>query len=151
MVMLPNKFDADAVMLLSRSEADSDAAAKVLLLAAQYIRRGETLPEDVAQHLAGAFEAAMAKDAKHRGQELLFELHLAARNRRPSKADWIEVGRRFEELMRQGQSQGKASAQVAVDFKISEATAKRRWKQYESAMADYRVLTSNDATDQAGG
>lgn len=148
MAKLP-KFDADAVMLLSQAEADSDAAAKVLLLAAQYMRRGETLPEDVAQHLAGAFEAAMAKDAKHRGRELLRELHLAARNRRPAKANWLEVGGRFQELMSQGNSQGASSAQTAVEFKISEATAKRRWKKYVSAMADYRALNSDDEPDQA--
>ena len=146
MVKLP-KFDADAVTLLGLSAADGDAAAKALLLAAKYLRRGEALPEDLARHLADAFEASMIKDEKHRGPELLLELHLAARNRRPAKVAWFDLGRRFDELTRQGNSPSEASAQAAVEFQISESTAKRLWKKYESEMAAYRALTHDEWPD----
>lgn len=141
MVKLPNFDGFDLVM---RAEANPDAAAEVLLLAAEYMRRGEALPVHVADHLAGAFEAAMRKPKRNRGQALLLELHITAANRRPTDVDWYELGKRFDELLSEGSSESEAGSQVAVEFKISESTAKRVWANtYKVAIAANKAALSD--------
>lgn len=143
MAKLPN-IDFDAMDMLKRAEANPDAAAQVLLLAAQYIREGQVVPENIADHLAGAFEAAMQKPQSQRGKALLQELHITATNHRPADVDWYALGQKFDELVNVGESQNAAASQVAVEFDISESTAKRIWsKKYKPAMATNRAATKD--------
>lgn len=121
-------LDVRGIELLNRAEANPDAAAEVLLLAAEYIRAGKPLPDDIAEHLAGAFEAAMCKPQKMRGRALLRELHLTAGNRRPADVDWYALGQRFQELLAKGESENAAATQIGVEFNIDDSTAKRVWK-----------------------
>lgn len=141
MVKLPN---FDGFDLLRRAKANPDAAADVLLLAAKYMRRGEVLPDYVADHLAGAFEAAMRKPQKHRGKALLNELHITASNRRPADVDCYELGKRFDQLLSKGHSESAAASQVAVEFNISESTAKRVWADiYKAGVAANKAATAD--------
>lgn len=142
MVKLPN-IDFDAMDLLDRAEANPKAAAEVLLLAARYMREGKVLPENIAEHLAGAFEASMHKPQAQRGRALLLELHLSASNHRPADVCWYELGQRFDELLSSGASKNATASQVAVEFRISESTAKRIWsKKYVPAMNAHRAAQS---------
>ncbi len=68
--------DDVATNALARIESDPDAARDVLQIASGYIRRGEPLPGNLAEYLAGAIEAAMAKPAKFRAKALSDELGL---------------------------------------------------------------------------
>lgn len=134
MVRLP-KLDFRVSDCLQRAASSPDAAAQALLFAAEYLRAGESLPVDLVEHLAGAIEAAMVKPAASRGRALLRELKLTAENRRPADADWYQVGIRFDELLRTGESQNASASQVAVEFGIGESTAKRLWRRYRDAIS----------------
>lgn len=136
MVRLP-KFDVRVSESIQRAESSPDAAAQALLLAAEYLRAGESLPVDLVEHLAGAIESAMVKPAAARGRALLRELKLTAENRQPADADWYKVGQRFDELLRSGESQNSSASQVAVEFGIGESTAKRFWRRYLDACATH--------------
>jgi hypothetical protein len=139
MAKLPN-IDFEAMDLLKRAEANPDAAAQVLLLAARYMREGQVVPENITAHLAGAFEAAMQKPQSQRGKALLLELHITATNQRPADVDWYALGQRFDELVNMGESQNAAASQIAVEFGISESTAKRIWStKFKPAMAANRA------------
>lgn len=132
--MVALNFDARAIELLSKSDANPDAAAEVLLLAAEYIRAKEPLPDDLAEHLAGAIEASMVKPERLRGKALLRELNLQIGNRRKADVDWYQLGMAFEKLVDANLKEGPAASQIAVDFNTSESTAKRLWKKYKSAL-----------------
>ncbi len=129
------KFDVRVSECVKRAESSPDAAAQALLFAAEYLRAGEALPVDLIDYLVGAIEAAMVKPAASRGRAFLHELKLTAQNRRPVDADWYQVGIRFDELLRAGESQNSSKSQVAVEFGIGESTATRLWRRYLEARA----------------
>ncbi len=137
-------FDVRVHDALRRADADPDAAAEALLIAADYLRRGEPLPRLLVEHLAGAIEAAMGKPAARRGSELLHELKLTARNRRPA-SDWLDVGAAFEQLVDDGASDTAAKTRVAADFGISETTVLSYARAYRQALA-----LAQDAPDVPG-
>ncbi len=76
---------------IRRAPADADQAAEVLLLAAKLMRDRQALPHQLADYLADAFEAAMAKPQETRVSELSFELNLQSRQKRPSTFDWMDA------------------------------------------------------------
>lgn len=140
-------LDVRGIELLNRVEANPDAAAEVLLLAAEYMRAGKPLPDDIAEHLAGAFEAAMCKPQKMRGKALLRELHLTAGNRRPADVDWYALGQRFDDLVAAGNSENAAASQVGVEFGIDDSTAKRVWKNTYLPACEARRIANQDHQD----
>lgn len=126
--MVRINLDARATELLARTEANPETAAQVLLLAAEYMRAGKPLPDDLAEHIAGAFEAAMHKPLDKRGKALLLELHITAPNCRPADVDWYDLGQSFQALINAGKNKSEAALQISVDFNVSESTAKRIWE-----------------------
>lgn len=128
--MVRINLDARVTELLDRTEANADAAAQVLLLAAEYMRAGKPLPDDLAEHIAGAFEAAMHKPSKMRGDALLLELHIKIPHTRPADVSWFEVGQHFDHLCHELGTQTAAATQTAIDFNISESTATRIWRDH---------------------
>jgi hypothetical protein len=133
-------FDVLADEAILRAESDPEQAAKFLMIAAGYMRRGEVLPENVALHLADAIEASMCKPAHSRGNALLLELNLKALNQRP-KAYWWDVGEfmfmrvdfRFTDEEKK-LSQNEAAIEAAIEFKVSEASAVRYYKAFLAHM-----------------
>lgn len=68
---------------VQRAECSRDDAAKVLSIAAGYLRNGAVVPAPIALFIADAFERAAAAEEERRPQELAHGLHLSATNRRP--------------------------------------------------------------------
>lgn len=132
--MVQINFDLRVFESLNRAKANPDAAAQVIVLAAEYIRAGKPLPKELAEHIAGAFENAMSAPREKRGQVLLRKLHLKPGNRRPKDLDWYEIGQHVHNLVEKGLSQFDAAAQTCVDLqdsvdvKLSESTVLRLWR-----------------------
>jgi hypothetical protein len=146
----PFPFDHDAFDLVNRAAADPDAAAALLLLAADYMRRGKQLPCSLADFLAEAIETAMNTPTIHdpqrgdKGRALLVALHLKANNRRPSPVEPREVyyfmkqameGLGGKEFFKNAHlrrvSQNKAAELAAKQFGIKAPTAKKLFKAYK--------------------
>ena len=129
----------DAVM---RAPADPDAAGQALLIAAEYIRRGEPLPMRLAEWLADAIETAIQKPERldpcnaDPGAALLFALHLRAHNRRPIKVSAHDVHNSMLELNESGSSVRKAAKIVGEQFEISVSTAKRLFKEHQTQLKE---------------
>ncbi len=124
--------DDAATDALALSDSDPDAAKKVMLIAAGYIRRGEALPGNLAEYLVEAIEAAMAKPVKLRAKALTDELGLTANNRRP-RGDWATIGAEVERRVNAGESPEKAIVDLSLDTGISDRTIKRYWPKYRLA------------------
>ncbi len=91
MAKLLTPFDSRAFELLRRVEADPDAAAKLLLLSAEYLRNRQPMPSMLADYIADAFESAAVKPREHRPKQLTDELRLTANNKRKANADWLDA------------------------------------------------------------
>jgi len=126
-------FDARVSDALARAEYDPQGAADALLVAAEYMRAGQALPDNLARFMADAIDGSMRKPRELRAKYLLSELKLTVGNR-PAAGDWLEIGATFDDLIESGISQNAASDQVAADFNISQSTAVRMWKKYTAAM-----------------
>lgn len=115
---------ADAI---AAAPADPEAAARVLLLAARILRNRQPIPLHLADYLADAFEAAMAKPEADRVVELGVELNIGARNRRPSKFDWFEAYRIL--VANPMKSNAELVALIKKKGKCSESHARKILKQ----------------------
>jgi len=132
-------FDARVVDALAWAAAEADAAAQALLLAAEYLRSGEPMPQDLVEHLAGAIESSMHEPSGVREIQFLQSLKLTAKNARP-KGNYYEVGLVVEESLRAGDNITTALDEVIADprFKIeSRATARKLYNQYLRARAEH--------------
>jgi hypothetical protein len=65
--MVALRFDARVVEYLDRAPSDPDAAAQLLLIAAEYLRSDKPLPFALMVYLAQAFEDSMTKCTRSRG------------------------------------------------------------------------------------
>lgn len=72
---------------VQRAECSPGDAAKVLSLAAEYLRKGEVVPAPLAIFIAAAFERAIAANEEKRAQELAHGLRLSSSNRRPKVSE----------------------------------------------------------------
>lgn len=136
MAKLP-PFDVRVNDALSMAPSDPNAAAQVLLLAAEYLRAGAPMPQELVEHLAGAIEASMTKVKGAREKALLEELKLTARNARP-KGHYYLVGQLVEDSLRAGNSMSTAVNDAMADPRTSiksSATIKKLHKQYLAARA----------------
>ena len=115
---------------MEMSAANPLAAAKVLSIAAEYLRKGEVLPSGLAFFLADAIERSMKMGPSVRGSELLINLKLKALNRRPAAADFVLVGRDLEQLLAEETPVLEAIEEVACRHAISESTVRRKHKAY---------------------
>lgn len=141
MAKLPT-FDARVAEALAGASSDPEAAAQALLLAAEYLRAGESMPQPLIDHLAGAIEASMAKAKGAREKALLQELKLTAPNAR-AKGNYYLVGQLVEQSMRAGNPFGTAVHDAMADPRVSiksPATIKKLYKQYLAARAEHDSL-----------
>ena len=125
MVKFPHVFDSCAFELLKWAPSDWRAAQKALAHAANYLKQNEPLPDPLQKWIADAFEVAAAKDSnKEAARALGEELHLTAKNRRPT-ADPFLVAWDISELMEGKVTYEEAVAQVAEIYGIKDGAAKR--------------------------
>jgi hypothetical protein len=123
---------------LALAKSDPQQAAKVLRIAADYLKKMKPLPSALALFLADAFERAMKRPTTSRGQELLVNLYLEVTHRRP-KANFEWVGVDLEELIHAKVSKGDAIIQVGENYGITESTVKRMHKKYLELKASEEV------------
>ncbi|CAH1745646.1 protein of unknown function [Thauera humireducens] len=107
---------------------DPAAGARLLLVVAEYLRRGEVLPSVLADHIAGAFEVVAAKATEEERVTMLGrELGLRReRSGRPTKgtvedARWAEVQVAFSDET--PWTKANIERELIARLKISERTA----------------------------
>jgi hypothetical protein len=134
--------DVNAAEAVNQAASDPDQAARALLIAAEYIRKGKPLPHPLDKFLADAIEHSMLKPAgRARNTALLRELFLEAENRRPAKASGARVYSEMNELITDGGlSQNRAAEIVAKEHAISASTAKRLYREYLKADTEARRI-----------
>ena len=135
--------DPELDTALELSESDPQQAARVLKIAANYLKRQEKLPSALAIFLASAFERAMNKASMFRGAELLRNLNLQVDHQR-LKANFEYVGMDVEQLLKEKIPKGKAIIQVGETYGISDSTVKRMHEKYLA----YRRIEEAEAIDQ---
>ncbi len=116
-------------MALELSKSDPQQAANVLRIAASYLKEQQPLPSALASFLGDAFERAMKKIPMYRGSELLINLNLKARNRRP-KANYEHVGVDVEQLVLAKVPKGQAIIRTGETYKLDDSGVKRMHKKY---------------------
>lgn len=135
------RFDLEVAEAMHDAEADPDGAARLLLIAAKYLRRDEPLPTMLRLYLAEAFERSMMKSKPYRNKALLRELRLMTAGRRKVKTPWLDSpGEYFYWLVESGVSQNAAAAQISADYGISESTAVRLWREWRAAKEEHDRL-----------
>ena len=116
-------------MALEVSKSDPQQAAKVLRIAASYLKAQQPLPSALASFLGDAFERAMKKIPMYRGSELLVYLNLEVKNRR-RKANFEHVGMEVEKLVLAEVPKGEAIIRTGETYKLSESSVKRMHQKY---------------------
>ena len=151
---LLDRFTVDR--LLREAAGCNGAANDLLLMAAEYIREGEPLPDNLRAYISEALEGAISNPEKYdpynanTGEALLIGLNLKRVNRPTAGIDPFAVCAFMYEQMRgaanqpktvivvcdgkqvdvgQG-SQSKAAREAAEHFGISESTAKRYFREF---------------------
>lgn len=113
--------------LLSRVGEDVEAGAKLLKVAATYLKQREPLPDDLADYLADAFLRATNEHGTERGKELAWCLGLTGSEGRPKKkVPPLEIARALDE--EHGITEGALKRRIAKEHDVSESTARNRIK-----------------------
>jgi hypothetical protein len=136
-------FSIEAYEAVKSAELSAEGAARALALAARIIRSGEPLPLGMDRWVADAFDAASRVDADSRGKVLANRLRISGGHRRP-KADWVDVGKRVEELIPALGSQTKAVAEAAEEFDVSERTVRSNLKTWRLACEEHDRITDGE-------
>lgn len=111
---------------LHYADSDPDEAARVLELAASYLKMNKEMPHELRWFLATAFELAMSQQPDKRNNALLMALKLKSPGRRPVKTQYLDhPGEAMQGLPDSGKSQNAAASQISVDYGISESTTVR--------------------------
>lgn len=121
--------ELDEALELARTNPEQ--AAQVLRIAATYLAKQEKLPSSLAYFLADAFERSMKKASMVRGDELLINLYLKARNRRES-ANYEHVGVGFDELLALDVPRAFAIDQLAKKYGVHERTVEKMIAKYRA-------------------
>lgn len=116
-------LDIDALDAARGAHTRDKTAADALTIAADYLRRREPLPPELADYLADAFELAAAKDEPHQGTALLRELGIDAENRRPVNVDAFDLAL-FVDDKKNGRSERQRILAAAEQWNVSESTAR---------------------------
>jgi hypothetical protein len=87
------------------------------------------MPCTLAFFLAEAIESAMKKASVVRGSELLINLNLKARSRRPA-SNFRYVGHDLQLLIDKNFPKGKALAEVGEKYAVDEKTVSRMYREY---------------------
>lgn len=124
-------------VLLHEAKARPDAAAGLMALATDYLRKGEAMPEALAQYLADALTKAAMADAPERGEVLAQALMVKQSANAPVK------GRKFDVFLSIAKHDAKYPrpmekelvSEVMGALGVSERTAKQRIKDARVGMA----------------
>lgn len=128
-------FDARASDALARAPSEPDEAAKLLMLAAEYIRAGKPFPIGLDDYFACAFErAAIASEGTARNTALLAGLNLKMEKGPRPKLVPTEIGKRIERLMeRTGRRKDFLAKRLAMKLGVSLSTVKAAYEEYKEA------------------
>ncbi len=91
MVRLAEPFDPRVFECMLFAESDREEAARLLVIAAEYLRERKQMPAMLADYIADAFISAAAKSPELRAKQLSDDLNLTANNRRKVKAHWLDA------------------------------------------------------------
>lgn len=122
--------------------ADPEQAAKVLLLAAKLMRDRQSLPYQLADYLADAFEASMVKPVDLRVPNLAFELNLHSRNKRPSKFGWLATHRIL--VANEGKHRREIINLIKMSGKVSRSHAERMLRRAERAERESQLIRCHE-------
>lgn len=130
----------------------ADDAAKVLRLAADYLRdaeKGKPLPIGLGSYLADAFEVSAAKSTpKERVQNLGHDLNLTSRNQRAVNP--YNVGAYMNQFVQNGHSINAAADKTNDDLRVSESAATRSYKWFLETFAEHfkRLEEKNSLSEE---
>ena len=142
-------FTLESLEALITAPKSSDAAAKLLLIAARHIRNQEPLPVELAEFIADAIESSMTlQDDEERIRKFLLRLHLTSDHRRPEFTNWYEIGSAMDDELQKNHgdhrqparvrpkkiTQNQAARIVSKQFGASPATVVRLYKKYKDAL-----------------
>lgn len=132
---------------IERAECDPEAAAKLLLIAAEYLENGEVVPKPLAEFIAQAFKRAAAVEQSKRTAELAAYLCLTAPHTRPKATEnelglWVfrqlyDDSLRNASLLHDSPPKGKPKTETAVlhaaakHFEIAKTSATAKWKAWQ--------------------
>lgn len=134
-------LDIDALDAVRGADTRDKTAGEALTIAADYLRRREPLPPELADYLAGAFEMTAAKDTAHQGPALLRELGIEVQNRRPVNVDAFDLAI-FVDVESDGKSERKRILAAAERWDVSESTVR-------GLLPEGRRMVDEEARDQA--
>lgn len=126
---------------IERAECDAEAAAKLLLIAAEYIENGVILPKPLAEFIATAFKRAASVEQAKRTAELAAYLCLTAPHTRPHATE-NELGLWVFRQLYDNQLRGDPKSETAVlnaaakhfqtrGIEISKTAATDKWKAWQ--------------------
>ena len=132
--------------VIGLAPADAEKAAEVLLLAAKLLRDRQPLPYELADYLADAFEASMNKTPELRVKHLAFELNLHAKNKRPSKIQWIDA---YRIMVANGDlSRSKQINLISKKYHVSESHARRQLTIAEKAVIESERISHQEVNEK---
>lgn len=134
-------LDIDALDAVRGAHTRDKTAGDALTIAADYLRRREPLPPELADYLADAFKFAAAKDEPHQGTALLRELGLEVENRRPVNVDAFDLAL-FVDDKENGKSDRQRILAAAEQWNVSEGTVR-------GLLPEGRGMVAEHARDQA--
>lgn len=131
--------------LLKRIGIDAKAATELLIVASEYLERGEALPTPLSSFLAQSINRAMHEPSANRAAALVYELGLTAPAKQgaPSKTiDYAEVVKIVEDAFADGAdpSERQVKQMVAKRFGVSPNTTSKHVK---PAMLVPKILRAN--------
>ncbi len=117
---------------IERSECDPEAAAELLLSAAEYLENGEVVPKPLAEFIATAFKRTASVEQRKRSSELAEYLNLTAKNRRP-KASEEELGLCVFRVLHDNPTITETAAlqKVSKQLDISKTAATEKWNKWK--------------------
>ncbi|MDP1550509.1 MAG: hypothetical protein Q8L97_10175 [Nitrosomonas sp.] len=127
---------------IERAECDPEAAAKLLLFAAEYLENGEVVPKPLAEFIAHAFKRAASVEKGKRKAELALYLCLTAPHTRPKPSE-NELGLWVFRQLYDSLIQGSPKTETAVlnaaarHFSSSKTAATRKWKAWQRRKKDF--------------
>lgn len=120
--------DARFQSLIHKAPGDPEAAWKILAVAADMMRKGRPLSDDIADFIASAIETAMPKPLDNRLTMLSRELHLNTENRRPAPYHPWQVYEFAQGLKDEYPSQRQLFTAVGEALGIGRSTVERLYK-----------------------
>lgn len=139
---MATNYDAKAAALLRKIGTDTEAAAELLAMAAEFLKSREPMPDALADYLAIAFQRAAATYRDERVSQLGNDLGLTKVGASSKQVDPIAVAA----MVASNESETQLKKRLAKDSgNISETTALTHIKKAKDARKNtQKILESNE-------